>query len=80
MGLIFFIEEHNGMQFIAHSGSQNAFISHFYLHLPSRSSYIVSFNTEWEPAVKTEAERTRALDRALRDHLARNLFPMLGHR
>jgi CubicO group peptidase (beta-lactamase class C family) len=80
MGLIFFVEEHNGMQFIAHSGSQNAFISHFYLHLPSRSSYIVAFNTEWEPAVKTEAERTRALDRALRDYLAKNLFPLLGHR
>ena len=30
MGLCFFLEEHGGMPFVAHSGSQNGFISHFY--------------------------------------------------
>jgi len=77
MGLLFFVEDHNGMRFIAHSGSQNAFISHFFVNLERRAAYIVAYNTEWEPATKEEPERTRAFDFAVRDYLARNVFPVL---
>jgi len=37
MGLSFFLEQHGGIPFIAHSGGQNAFISHFYVNLDSRA-------------------------------------------
>ena len=45
MGLAFFLERPGGLDFVAHSGGQNGFISHFYVHLPSRTAYIVAFNT-----------------------------------
>lgn len=65
MGLSFFLEKHHGLDFIAHSGSQNGFMSHFYIHLPSRTAYIVAFNTD---------AKTRAFDAALRDVIIRNLW------
>ena len=45
-GLSCFIERHGGVELVGHSGDQNGFISHLYLHRPSRSGYIVSFNTD----------------------------------
>lgn len=65
MGLSFFLEKHHGLDFIAHSGSQNGFMSHFYVHLPTRTAYIVAFNTD---------AKTRALDAALRDVIVRNVW------
>jgi CubicO group peptidase (beta-lactamase class C family) len=80
MGLLFFVEDHNGMRFIAHSGNQNAFISHFFVNLERRAFYIVAYNTEWEPATKEEPEKTRAFDFAVRDYLTKNVFPLLRPR
>jgi len=48
VGLSFFIEESSGMHLICHSGSQNGFVSHFYLDQKSHTSDIVSFNTDAE--------------------------------
>ena len=45
-GLSCFIERHEGVELVGHSGDQNGFISHLYLHRPSRSGYSVSFNTD----------------------------------
>lgn len=77
IGLIFFLEQHNGMRFVAHSGNQNAFISHFYLSPESRSAYLVAFNT-----MPSEAQGglgdARAADREIRDHLMENVFPLLA--
>ncbi len=66
MGLSFFLETHDGVDLIAHSGSQNGFIAHFYVHLPSRSAYIVAFNTE--------SPTTRAFDAALRDEVVKRMW------
>ena len=41
-----FIERHHGVELVGHSGDQNGFISHLYIHRPTRSGYIVSFNTD----------------------------------
>jgi CubicO group peptidase (beta-lactamase class C family) len=73
-GLSFFIERHAGLDFIAHSGDQNGFISHFYLHRPSRTAYIVSFNTD-VPASKVDPSRvtTRRVDAELRDVIIREI-------
>lgn len=72
-GLSSFIERHSGVELIGHSGDQNGFISHLYLHQPSRSGYIVSFNTD---TVSTSDPRrtTRAVDNELRDLIVRELF------
>ena len=73
--LSFFLERHSGLDFIAHSGDQNGFISHFYLHRPSRTAYIVSFNTDVS-ASKTNASRptTRQVDATLRDTIIREVI------
>jgi CubicO group peptidase (beta-lactamase class C family) len=76
MGLCFFLERHRGLDFIAHSGGQNAFISHFYVHQPSRTAYLVAFNTIGDPPEKDGRGDTRGLDRAIRDHLMANVFPV----
>ena len=73
-GLSFFLERHAGLDFIAHSGAQNGFISHFYLHRPSRTAYLVSFNTDVSASQKNPARRTtRQVDAALRDAIIREV-------
>jgi CubicO group peptidase (beta-lactamase class C family) len=72
-GLSCFIERHNGIELVGHSGDQNGFISHLYLHRPSKSGYIVSFNTD--VLSKRDARRTtRAVDNDLRDSMIVNMF------
>ena len=74
MGLTYFLERHSGLDFIAHSGGQNGFISHFYVHPPSRFAYIVAFNTQTTSAKAGEKRNTRALDAALRDVMVKTVF------
>ncbi len=69
MGLTFFLERHGGQDYIAHSGGQNGFISHFYLHPASGTSYLVAFNTQTTSVKEGEKRNTRALDAAVRDWL-----------
>lgn len=75
MGLSFFVERHAGLEFVAHSGGQNGFISHFYLHRPSRAAYLVAFNTDVAPSKKDPSRMTtRRLDAELRDVIVREIF------
>ena len=72
-GLSCFIERYGGIELVGHSGDQNGFISHLYLHRPSRSGYIVSFNTD--VTSKTSSSRsTRAVDNDLRDVIVKEMF------
>ena len=72
-GLSCFIERHKGVELVGHSGDQNGFISHLYLHRPSKSGYIVSFNTD--VASKRDPRRTtRAVDNDLRDAIVAGMF------
>jgi CubicO group peptidase (beta-lactamase class C family) len=73
-GLSFFIERHAGLDLVAHSGNQNGFISHFYVHRASRTAYIVSFNTDVSES-KTDPLRvtTRRVDAELRDVIIRDI-------
>jgi hypothetical protein len=78
-GLSCFIERHRGVELIGHSGDQNGFISHLYIHRPSASGYIVSFNTD--VSSKRDAQRTtRAVDNDLRDEIITELFQPRGGR
>jgi CubicO group peptidase (beta-lactamase class C family) len=72
-GLSIFIERYGAVELVGHSGDQNGFISHLYVHRPSRSGYVVSFNTD--TSSKADARRTtRAVDNDLRDAVVRELI------
>jgi CubicO group peptidase (beta-lactamase class C family) len=71
-GLSCFIERHHGVELVGHSGDQNGFISHLYIHRPSRSGYVVSFNTN--TAAGTARRSTRSVDNDLRDAIVREIF------
>jgi hypothetical protein len=71
IGLSFFIERHHGVELIGHSGNQNGFLSHLYLHPASRTGYVVAFNTDVSSKGQGRAEVTREVDHAVRDHLVR---------
>jgi hypothetical protein len=75
MGLCFFLEEHGGRPFVGHSGGQNAFISHFYVNVASRTAYLVAFNTVAEPVGPDGKGNTRQVDRDVRDYVVKNLIP-----
>jgi CubicO group peptidase (beta-lactamase class C family) len=72
-GLSFFIERYRGVELIGHSGNQNGFLSHLYLHRPSRSAYVVAFNTDAASASRNRPRITRDVDEALRDRLLEEL-------
>lgn len=74
MGLGFFLEEHGGRRFIAHSGGQNGFISHFYVDRVSHKAAIIAFNTQTESARLGDARNTRALDATMREAMVALLF------
>jgi CubicO group peptidase (beta-lactamase class C family) len=76
MALTFFIEDNFGQSFIGHSGSQNGFISHFYIRPDTRTSYIIAFNTHAMPTDKDSSQDTRRLDREIKDHLFQRIFPL----
>lgn len=74
MGLAYFIEDHNRMHFIAHSGGQNGFITHFYINQDSRTAHIVAYNTE------ITGEKTRDVDRDISQFLFKNIFPLFANK
>ena len=68
-GLSCFIERHHGVELVGHSGDQNGFISHLYIHRPTRSGYVVSFNTD-ASSTADPRRTTRAVDDDVRDVIA----------
>jgi CubicO group peptidase (beta-lactamase class C family) len=72
IGLSFFVEKHHGLEVIAHSGSQGGFLSHVYIHVPSRTAYVIAFNTEVRS--KAEGEVTRRVDAEIRDVMLRSVL------
>jgi CubicO group peptidase (beta-lactamase class C family) len=73
-GLSFFVERYGDVELVGHSGDQNGFISHLYLHRPSRTGYIVSFNTDTTPSKDGARWSTRQADAAVRDLLLKNVI------
>ncbi|MBK8315333.1 MAG: serine hydrolase [Acidobacteria bacterium] len=74
IGLTFFLEENYGMRFIGHSGSQNGFMSHFYIRPESRTAYLIAFNTTATANEKDQTRDTRRLDREIKDYLFQKIF------
>ena len=73
-GLSFFIERHQGVELIGHSGDQNGFISHLYLHRQSRTGYVVSFNTDTTASKDGSRPGTREADAAVRNLVLNNML------
>ena len=73
-GLSFFIERWGNVELIGHSGDQNGFISHLYLHRPSRTGYVVAFNTDTTPAKDGTRPGTRQVDAAVRELMLRHVI------
>jgi CubicO group peptidase (beta-lactamase class C family) len=73
-GLSFFVERHGGVELIGHSGDQNGFISHLYLHRPSRTGYLVSFNTDTTAAKDGSRISTRQADAAVRELMLKHVI------
>jgi CubicO group peptidase (beta-lactamase class C family) len=71
--LSFFVEHHGSAEVIGHSGNQNGFLSHLYLHVPSRSAYVVAFNTDASSKSRGKPRITRDVDDAVRDRLLEEL-------
>jgi len=65
IGLSFFVERYGDVTLIGHSGDQNGFISHLYLHPPSHTAWVVNFNTD-VTTTGTARSRSRAADDAVR--------------
>jgi CubicO group peptidase (beta-lactamase class C family) len=74
-GLSFFLERHAGVDLVGHSGDQNGFISHLYVHRPSHTAYVVSFNTDVAASnIKPANLTTRQVDATLRDTIIREVI------
>lgn len=73
-GLSFFVERHGGVELVGHSGDQNGFISHLYLHRPSRTAYLVSFNTDTTPSKDGSRMGTRQVDTAVRELMLKHVI------
>jgi hypothetical protein len=73
--LSFFVERYGDVELVGHSGNQNGFISHLYVHRPSRTAYLVSFNTDASES-KADPTRwgTRLVDAGLRDTIIQEVF------
>jgi CubicO group peptidase (beta-lactamase class C family) len=65
IGLGFFRHEEGGRLYIGHGGSQNGFVSHFYLDPRSRAAYLVAFNTD----ATDPAQNTGKLDLEIRTYV-----------
>ena len=61
-------------ELVGHSGDQNGFISHLYLHRPSRTAYLVSFNTDTTASKDGTRWGTRQVDAAVRDLMLKNVI------
>ncbi len=72
--LSFFVERHGGVELVGHSGDQNGFISHLYLHRPSRTAYLLSMNTDSTAAKDGSRLSSRQVDAAVRELMLRHVI------
>jgi hypothetical protein len=72
--LSFFVENWNSIQLVGHSGDQNGFISHLYLHRPSRTAWIISMNTDATPAKDRSRPGSRQVDMTVRDLIVKKML------
>ncbi len=72
--LSFFIERYRDVELIGHSGDQNGFISHLYLHPKSGFAWLISMNTDVTPSADGSRPGSRQVDTAVRDSIIRHVL------
>jgi CubicO group peptidase (beta-lactamase class C family) len=72
--LSFFIERYGDVTLTGHSGDQNGFLSHLYMHRPTRTAWLIAFNTDVTPSKDRARPGTREVDLAVRDLILRNVI------
>ncbi len=72
--LSFFIERYGDITLTGHSGDQNGFLSHLYMHRPSRTAWLIAFNTDVTPSKDRARPGTRDVDLAVRDLILRHVL------
>jgi CubicO group peptidase (beta-lactamase class C family) len=83
--LSFFVERHpldslrslgtgGGIELIGHSGDQNGFISHLYLHRPSRTAWLISMNTDTTPSKDGTRPGSRQVDATVRELMLKHVI------
>jgi len=55
------------VELVGHSGDQNGFISHLYLHRPSRTAWVISLNTDTTASKDGSRPSSRQVDMIVRD-------------
>jgi CubicO group peptidase (beta-lactamase class C family) len=73
-GLSFFVERHGGTELVGHSGDQNGFISHLYLHRPSRTAWLIAMNTDTTPSKDGTRLGSRQVDAAVRELMLKHVI------
>jgi CubicO group peptidase (beta-lactamase class C family) len=73
-GLSFFVERYGPVELIGHSGDQNGFISHLYLHRPSRTAWVISMNTDTTASRDGTRPGSRQVDNAVRDLILKHVL------
>src|SRR6185436_1284558 len=76
--LSFFVERHPGaaglVELVGHSGDQNGFISHLYLHRPSRTAWLIAMNTDTTPSKDGTRLGSRQVDAAVRALMLKHII------
>lgn len=72
--LSFFVERYGNVELIGHSGDQNGFISHLYLHRPSRTAWLLSMNTDTTPSKDRSRTGSGQVDEAVRELILKHVL------
>ncbi len=72
--LSFFVERWNGVELVGHSGDQNGFISHLYLHRPSGTGWVISMNTDTTRSKDGARPSSRDVDGTVRKLILEHLL------
>jgi CubicO group peptidase (beta-lactamase class C family) len=68
------------VELVGHSGDQNGFISHLYLHRPSRTGWLLSMNTDTTPSKDGRRIGSRQVDAAVRELMLKYVTSALNPR
>jgi CubicO group peptidase (beta-lactamase class C family) len=77
--LSFFVERYPlgggaSVELVGHSGDQNGFISHLYLHRPSRTAYLLAMNTDSTASKDGSRLGSRQVDAAVRELMLKHVI------
>ena len=76
--LSFFVERYGSVELIGHSGDQNGFISHLYLHPASQTAWLLSMNTDTTRSADGTRPSSRDVDAKVRELMLKEIIRQGG--